>query len=86
VRQLCTGLRAAFPDLHAEIQWQTVDSDTVTTYKTYDGTHHGEFLGIAPPAGEFTLTPSMSSASTTDNSPTTGASPTFWASISLSDH
>lgn len=50
VRQLYTGLRAAFPDLRAEIHWQTVDNDKVTTYKTYHGTHHGEFLGI-PPTG-----------------------------------
>lgn len=51
VRQLYTGLRAAFPDLRAEIHWQTVDNDKVTTYKTYHGTHHGEFLGI-PPTGK----------------------------------
>jgi steroid delta-isomerase-like uncharacterized protein len=48
VRQLYTGLRQAFPDLHAEIHWQTIDSDQVTTYKTYYGTHNGPFLGIAP--------------------------------------
>ena len=48
VRALYTGLRTAFPDLHAEIHWQTVDDDKVTTFKTYRGTHHGEFLGIAP--------------------------------------
>jgi predicted ester cyclase len=47
VRQLDTALRAAFPDLRADIHWQTVDADRVTTYKTYYGTHHGEFLGIA---------------------------------------
>lgn len=48
VRQLYADLRAAFPDLHADIHWQTIDADRVTTYKTYYGTHHGEFLGIAP--------------------------------------
>ncbi|MHC9292333.1 ester cyclase [Mycobacterium sp. LTG2003] len=30
------------------MHWQTVDGDLVTTYKTYHGTHHGDFLGIAP--------------------------------------
>ena len=41
-------LRAAFPDFHAVIHWQAVDGDLVTTFKTYHGTHKGEFFGIAP--------------------------------------
>jgi predicted ester cyclase len=41
-------LRAAFPDFHAEIHWQISDGDRVTTFKTYHGTHHGEFMGFAP--------------------------------------
>lgn len=49
VRQLYTSLRAAFPDLRADIHWQSTDGDDrVTTFKTYYGTHDGEFLGIAP--------------------------------------
>lgn len=48
VRILYKGLRAAFPDFHAEIHWQSVDGDLVTTYKVYHGTHRGTFLGIAP--------------------------------------
>ena len=48
VRKLYGYLREAFPDFHAVIHWQLVDQDTVTTYKTYFGTHEGEFLGIAP--------------------------------------
>jgi steroid delta-isomerase-like uncharacterized protein len=47
VRILYTGLRAAFPDFHADIHWQTVDHDKVTTFKTYRGTHHGTFFGVA---------------------------------------
>jgi predicted ester cyclase len=47
-RQLYHVLRAAFPDFHAVIHWQTVDGDLVTTFKTYHGTHKGEFFGIAP--------------------------------------
>ena len=39
-------LRAAFPDFRAEIHWQRADSDVVTTYKTYHGTHQGDFLGV----------------------------------------
>jgi steroid delta-isomerase-like uncharacterized protein len=48
VRRLYQTLRAAFPDFHAEIHWQTADGEIVTTYKTYHGTHQGPFLGVAP--------------------------------------
>ena len=48
VRNLYQTLRAAFPDFHADIHWQSVDGDLVTTYKTYHGTHEGTFLGVAP--------------------------------------
>jgi steroid delta-isomerase-like uncharacterized protein len=47
-RQLYKILRTAFPDFHADIHWQLADGDRVTTYKTYRGTHRGEFLGVAP--------------------------------------
>jgi steroid delta-isomerase-like uncharacterized protein len=47
-RELYKVLRAAFPDFHADIHWQLADGDRVTTYKTYHGTHRGEFFGIAP--------------------------------------
>jgi steroid delta-isomerase-like uncharacterized protein len=47
-RQLYETLRTAFPDFHADIHWQLADGDRVTTYKTYHGTHRGEFLGVAP--------------------------------------
>jgi len=45
-RQLYKTLRTAFPDFHAEIHWQVADGDRVPTYKTYHGTHKGEFLGV----------------------------------------
>jgi steroid delta-isomerase-like uncharacterized protein len=48
VRGLYTKLRTAFPDFHAEIHWQAAEGELVTTYKTYHGTHHGPFLGVAP--------------------------------------
>jgi len=41
---LYRALRAAFPDFHADIHWQRVDGDVVTTFKT----HQGDFLGVAP--------------------------------------
>ena len=48
VRILYRRIRAAFPDFHADIHWQTADGELVTTYKTYHGTHKGRFLGVAP--------------------------------------
>src|SRR5262249_53762444 len=48
VRKLYGYMREAFPDFHAEIHWQLVDGDRVTTYKTYYGTHEGPLLGVAP--------------------------------------
>jgi mannose-6-phosphate isomerase-like protein (cupin superfamily) len=47
-RGLYKTIRAAFPDFHAVIHWQTVDGEIVTTFKTYHGTHFGSFLGVAP--------------------------------------
>ena len=39
-------LRAAFPDFQAEIHWQRAEGNVITTYKTYHGTHEGDFLGV----------------------------------------
>jgi predicted ester cyclase len=47
VLALYKRLREAFPDFTPEIHWQRVDGDVVTTFKTYHGTHRGNFLGIA---------------------------------------
>lgn len=49
--RLYKTLRDAFPDFHAVIHWQRADGDVVTTYKTYHGTHQGDFLGI-PASGK----------------------------------
>lgn len=46
VRVLYHRLREAFPDFRPEIHWQSADGDLVTTYKTYHGTHLGDFLGV----------------------------------------
>jgi steroid delta-isomerase-like uncharacterized protein len=46
VRGLYESIREAFPDFWPEIHQQWVDGDVVTTWKTYHGTHYGEFLGI----------------------------------------
>src|ERR1700750_2450251 len=47
-RHLYKIFRTAFPDFHVDIHWQSADGDRVTTFKTYRGTHRGEFLGVAP--------------------------------------
>ncbi|MGZ4601900.1 MAG: ester cyclase [Oryzihumus sp.] len=41
-------VRAAFPDHDAQIIHQLADGDMVATYKTFNGTHRGDFFGVAP--------------------------------------
>jgi steroid delta-isomerase-like uncharacterized protein len=50
VLALFATLFAAFPDLHVTIHQQVTEGETVTTRKTFHGTHEGEFMGI-PPTG-----------------------------------
>ncbi|MGH2614727.1 MAG: ester cyclase [Thermomicrobiales bacterium] len=40
--------RAAFPDLHFEIEELVAEDDSVVSRWTLTGTHKGPFLGIAP--------------------------------------
>lgn len=46
VVQLFDVLRAAFPDLRAEIHHQLSEGDMVATRKVFRGTHRGPFAGI----------------------------------------
>jgi predicted ester cyclase len=39
-------LRPAFPDLKVVIQRQVAENDMVTTYKIFNVTHKGDFMGI----------------------------------------
>jgi predicted ester cyclase len=48
VRVLYQVLRTAFPDFHADIQWQIAADNLVTTYKIYHETQEGPILGVAP--------------------------------------
>jgi predicted ester cyclase len=42
---------SGFPDFHADIKWQIVSDNMVTTYKIYHGTQTGPVLGV-PPTGK----------------------------------
>lgn len=47
-RQRFPALRAAFPDLTVTIDRQLAARDLVCTHAWFEGTHSGEWLGIAP--------------------------------------
>jgi hypothetical protein len=72
VLALYKRLREAFPDFTPEIHWQRVDGDVVTTFKTYHGTHRGNFLGIAGTGTKVSSRPSTQCRSSTVRSPNTG--------------
>ncbi|ORB30227.1 ester cyclase [Mycolicibacterium parafortuitum] len=42
------GLRSAFPDLRLPISQMVAEGDRVAVLNAVQGTHRGEFLGIAP--------------------------------------
>jgi len=41
------GFREAFPDLQADVRHAVAENDLVSTWVTYQGTHHGEFAGVS---------------------------------------
>ena len=50
-KQLHEMLIAAFPDMRFVIRDMVAEGDKVVTYKTLQGTHQGDFMGI-PPTGK----------------------------------
>jgi predicted ester cyclase len=48
VKQIIVAGRAAFPDLHATIAHLVAEGDCLVLHVRVSGTHHGEFLGVAP--------------------------------------
>jgi steroid delta-isomerase-like uncharacterized protein len=54
-RDFYVVLRAAFPDLHFEIEDQIADRDRVVTRWSAHGTHAGEFQGIPPTGKQITM-------------------------------
>ena len=50
-KKFFSGFLVAFPDITAVINFQVAEGDKVVTYKTFHGTHKGEFMDI-PPTGK----------------------------------
>jgi steroid delta-isomerase-like uncharacterized protein len=46
VRAVLGAVRAGFPDHDAEVVHMVAEDDLVATYKTFTGTHTGDFFGI----------------------------------------
>ena len=47
VKMLFGYLRSVFPDLRVTIHEQIADAQKVATRKTFEGTHRGDFMGVA---------------------------------------
>jgi steroid delta-isomerase-like uncharacterized protein len=50
-RQVITGFKDAFPDMHVNVEEITGDGDLIATRGSWEGTHNGSFMGI-PPTGK----------------------------------
>jgi predicted ester cyclase len=48
VKQVIAAFRAAFPDLHVEVDEVAAAGDVVMARVTPTGTHQGELMGVAP--------------------------------------
>jgi len=47
LKHVLRGMRAAFPDMHWQVEEQLTEGDRVLTRFEWTGTHRGEFLGVA---------------------------------------
>ena len=56
LKQIVTMFRAAFPDVQISIGNMIAEGDKVSAYVTVQGTHRGEFMGIAPTGNQVSLT------------------------------
>ncbi len=55
VKDFCTAMLAAFPDLRVTIQDQVAQEDAVATRKLFSGSHRGAFLGLPASGREMTF-------------------------------
>jgi steroid delta-isomerase-like uncharacterized protein len=56
LRQFETVFFKGFPDVHVTIEDITAEGDKVWVRMKYEGTHTGEYRGIAPTRKKFTMT------------------------------
>lgn len=54
-KQLMAMFRSAFPDLHISIDDIIAEGDKVVVRARNSGTHHGEFMGIAPTGKRYEM-------------------------------
>jgi steroid delta-isomerase-like uncharacterized protein len=47
LKQSIGSFREAFPDLRADLRHAVAEGDLVSTWVSYEGTHQGEFAGVA---------------------------------------
>jgi len=55
VRVVLSAIRAGFPDHDAEVIHMVSEGDLVATYKTFTGTHTGDFFGIPATGKKATI-------------------------------
>jgi predicted ester cyclase len=55
LKQLVAHLRAAFPDLHCQMDGEVVDGNELAAHWTLRGTHQGIFLGNRPTGRTVTV-------------------------------
>ena len=46
IKEMVTGLRTAFPDLHVTVGEFVAEGERVAWLRTHSGTHQGEFMGV----------------------------------------
>ncbi len=54
-KQFYSGMLTSFPDLHVVIHAIIAEDDKVCTYKTFHGTHLGDFRGIPPTGNKISV-------------------------------
>ncbi len=56
IEQFVTTMRSAFPDLQTTIDEIIAEGDYVAFRYTIEGTHQGEFMGVAPTGNRVSVT------------------------------